>query len=145
MNATKLVLHIVNTSKAEAIGFSHDDCMAYIDMIGAWLHSVGIADYHYGNLSATEENLHPVFAGYLSMYIDIPEKMSEEAETLLGGMEMSQSMGATGPLALENQDVRVVKIALAAWNVRQKFYRERMEKISSAVAAVTKAVRGNLP
>lgn len=62
-----------------------------------------------------------------------------------GGMEMSQNLGASGPLALENQDPKIVKIALAAWNVRQKFYRDRIEKVSAAITSASRAIRGNLP
>lgn len=135
-------LYVIHRQKALAEGFSHDDFTAYIDMLGAWLASFGVKDFSYG--SAKNHESREVFSDCIAIFINLPNELPDEIETVLGAMEMNQGLGAFGPLALHLQDRSMTKVALKAWATRQEYHREKMKHIADAASTMMRATRGEI-
>lgn len=134
-----VALYLVHREEALKKGYVSGDFTLYIDLLSAWLAAMGVNDFSYGSLG--DEEKRPQFKGCIVAYIEPPKDASEELQSFLASMSMTQDMGSWGPYALQNLDPKIMKMALAAWRLRNDYHRKQMERVVNAAAGVMREAR----
>ena len=126
-----VVLHLIDKEEAARKGYSPEDFSAYFDFLATWLETVGVHDFSYGLFE--KDGGHPQFSGSLTAWFEPPKDASEELQSFLASMSMTQDMGNWGPYALQNLDSKIMKMVLAAWRLRNDYHRQKLKRIATAV------------